>query len=83
MQSQLKTWKERIKTNFHSQYVSYDMYCKAPAVLQVESVYKQGKNFIFRYMLKSVNTMIQQTSNVDDDKGFFCGRMNRCFVNLS
>ena len=71
MQSQLKTWKEHIKANSHGQYVSYDMYYKVPAVLQVESVYKQGKNFILRYVLKSVNTMIQQASNVDDDKGFF------------
>ena len=31
---QLKTWKERIKTNFHGQDVSYDMYCNATAVLK-------------------------------------------------
>ena len=40
----LKTWKERIKTNFHCQDVPYDMYCNATAVLKIDSVYKQGKN---------------------------------------
>ena len=45
----LKTWKERIKANFHGQDVPYDMYCKATAVLK---------------MLKSVNTPMQKTSNV-------------------
>ena len=41
----LKTWKERIKTNFHAQDVPYDMYCNATAVLKIDSIYKQGKNY--------------------------------------
>ena len=41
----LKMWKERIKTNFHGQDVPYDMYCNATAVLKIDSVYKQGKNY--------------------------------------
>ena len=41
----LKTWKERIKTNFHGQDVPYDMYDNATTVLKVDSVYKQGKNY--------------------------------------
>ena len=41
----LKTWKERIKTNFHGQDVPYHMYYNATAVLKVDSVYKQGKNY--------------------------------------
>ena len=41
----LKTWKESIKTNFHGQDVPYDMYCNATAVLKIDSVYKQGKNY--------------------------------------
>ena len=41
----LKMWKERIKTNFHGQDVPYDMYCNAKAVLKIDSVYKQGKNY--------------------------------------
>ena len=36
----LKTWKERIKTNFHGQDVPYDMYCNGTAVLKIDSVYK-------------------------------------------
>ena len=43
--SKLKTWKEHIKTNFYGQDVPYDMYCNATAVLKIESVYKQGKNY--------------------------------------
>ena len=43
--SKLKTWKERIKTNFHGQDVPHDMYCNATAVLKIDSVYKQGKNY--------------------------------------
>ena len=31
----LKTWKERIKTNFHSQDVLYDIYCNAAAMLKI------------------------------------------------
>ena len=41
----LKTWKERIKTNFHGQDVPYDMYCNATAVLKIDSVNKQSKNY--------------------------------------
>ena len=52
----LKTWKERIKTNFHGQDIPYNMYCNATAVLKTDSVYKQGKDIILRYMLKSANT---------------------------
>ena len=41
----LKMWKERIKTNFHGQNVPYNMYCNAKAVLKIDSIYKQGKNY--------------------------------------
>ena len=41
----LKIWKDRIKTNFHGQDVSYDMYCNATAVLKINSNYKQSKNY--------------------------------------
>ena len=44
MYGKLKTEKECIKKNFQSQDVSY-MFCKATAILKVESVYKQGKNY--------------------------------------
>ena len=38
MHGKLKTWKERITTNFHGQDVPYDMYCNATAVLKIDSV---------------------------------------------
>ena len=41
----LKTWKERIKTNFHGQDVPCNKHCDATAVLKVDAVYKQGKNY--------------------------------------
>ena len=45
MHGKLKTWKERIKTNFHGQDVRYDMYCNATEVLKIDSVYKKSKNY--------------------------------------
>ena len=44
MHGKLKTWKERIKTNFHGQDVPYGMYYNAKAMLKINSVYKQSKN---------------------------------------
>ena len=41
----LKTQKERIKTSFYGQDVPYNMHCNAMAVLKIDSVYKQGKNY--------------------------------------
>ena len=41
----LKMWKERKKTNFHGQDVPYDMYYHPTAVLNIDSVYKQVKNY--------------------------------------
>ena len=35
-----KTWKECIKTNFHSQNIPYNIHCNATAVLKIDSVYK-------------------------------------------
>ena len=45
VRGKLKTWKKDIKTNFHGQIVPYDMYCNATAVLKIDSVYKEGKNY--------------------------------------
>ena len=41
----LKTWKERIKASFHGQDVPYEMHGNATAVLKIDSVYKQDKNY--------------------------------------
>ena len=62
--SKLKMLKECIKTNFNGKDVPYDIYCNATAVLKIDSVYKQSKNIILRYMLKSVNTPMHKTDNV-------------------
>ena len=41
----LKTWKEKITTNFHGMSVPHEERCEATAILKIESVYNQGKNF--------------------------------------
>ena len=45
VRGKLKTWKKEIRKIFHGQIVPYDMYCNATAVLKIDSVYKQGKNY--------------------------------------
>ena len=72
----LKTWKERIKTNFHGQYVPYDMYCSATTVLKIDSVYKKGKNYhpqVYVEECKYMDAEKQQRNMLsdDDDDGFF------------
>ena len=73
----LKMWKECIKTNFHGQDVSYDMHCNATAVLKIDSVYKQGKNYHPQAYVEQCkyNDAEQQQCNMlsddDDDDGFF------------
>ena len=71
----LKTWKERIKTNFHGQDVPYDIYCIATAVLKIDSVYKQGKNYhpqVYVEECKYADAEKQQCNMLsDDDDGFF------------
>ena len=71
----LKTWKEHIKANFHSQDVPYNMHCNATAVLKIDSVYKQGKNYhpqVYVEECKYTDAENQQCSMLsDDDDGFF------------
>ena len=71
----LKTWKERIKTNFHGQDVPYDMHCSETALLKIDSVYKQGKNYhpqVYVEECKYTDAENQQCSMLsDDDDGFF------------
>ena len=71
----LKTWKERIKTNFHGQDVPYNMHCNATAVLKIDSVYKQGKNYhpqVYVEECKYTDAEKQQCNMLsDDDDGFF------------
>ena len=68
----LKTWKECIKTNFHSQDVSYDMYCNAPALLNINSFYKQDKNYhplVNVEEFKCTDAENQQCNMLSDDDG--------------
>ena len=70
----LKTWKERIKTNFHGQDVPYNMHCNATAVLKIDSVYKQGKNYhpeVYVEECKYTDAENQQCSMLIDDYDVF------------
>ena len=71
----LKTWKERIKTNFHGQDVPYNIRCNAAAVLKIDSVYKQDKNYhpqVYVEECKYTDAENQQRNMLsDDDDGFF------------
>ena len=72
----LKTWKERIKINFHGQDVPYDMYCNATAVLKIDSIYKQGKNYhpqVYVEECEYIDAENQQCKMLseNDDDGFF------------
>ena len=76
MHGKLKMWRERIKTNFHGQNVSYDMYCNATAVLQFDPVHKQAKNYhrqVYVKECKYTDTESQQCNMVSnsDDEEFF------------
>ena len=70
-------WKERIKTNFHDQDVPYDMYCNATAVLNIDPVYKQGKNYHPQLYVEECkytdakNRQCNMLRDDDDDDGFF------------
>ena len=71
----LKTCKECIKTNFHGQDAQNNMHCNATAVLKIDSVYKQGKNYhhqVYVEQCKYTDAKNQQCSMLsDDDDGFF------------
>ena len=70
----LKTWKERINFFFHGQDDSYDMYCNATAVLKIDSVYKQGKNYhpqTYFEECKYNDVEKEQRNMLSDDDGFF------------
>ena len=76
VRGKLKTWKESIKTNFHGRIVSYNTYCNATAVLKIDSVYKQGKNYhpqVYVEECKWTNADNQKCNMLsdDDDDGFF------------
>ena len=71
----LKTQKKRIKTNFHGQDALYNMHCNATAVLKIDPVYKQDKNYHLQEYVekhKYTDAENQQCSMLsDDDAEFF------------
>ena len=75
VRGKLNTWKERNKINFRGQNVPYDMYCNTTAVLKIDSIYKQGKNYhpqTYVEGCKYTDVEKQQRSMLsDDDDGFF------------
>ena len=64
-----------MKINFHGQNVLYDMYCNATAVLKIDSVYKQGKNYyphVYVEEYKYSDAENRQCNMLNDDNdGFF------------
>ena len=70
----VKTWKKRIKANVHGQDVPYNMHCNVTAVLKIDSVYKQGKNYhteVYVEECKYTDAENQQCSMLSNDDGFF------------
>ena len=72
----LKTWKECVKSNFHGQDVPHDMYCSATAVLKIDPLYKEGKNYhpqVYVEECRYTNAENQQCNMLsdDDDDGLF------------
>ena len=72
----LKTWKECVKSNFHGQDVPHDMYCSTTAVLKIDPLYKQGKNYhpqVYVEECRYTNAENQQCNMLsgDDDDGLF------------
>ena len=79
VRGKLKTWKKDIKTNFHGQIVPCDVFCNATAVLKIDSVYKQSKNYHpqtyveeckYTDVEKQRRSMLSDDDD-DDDDGFF------------
>ena len=64
-----------IRTGFHGEAVHYNIHCYATAVLKIDSVYKQGKNYhpqVHVEECKCTDAENQQCSMLsDDDDGFF------------
>ena len=73
VRGKLKTWKKDMKTNFHGQIAPYDVYCNAAAILKIDSVYKQGKNYHPQtYVEECIYTDAEkQRRSMLSDDGFF------------
>ena len=75
LKCKLKTWKERINTNFHGKTVPHDTYCTATGILKIDSVYSQGKNFYPQAYLEECKYIENSTQTCtllsdSEDEGF-------------
>ena len=69
----LKTWK--ITTNFHGKSVPHEERCEATAILKIDSVYSQGKNFYPQAYLEECKYIENDTQTCtllsdSEDEGF-------------
>ena len=70
----LKTWKEKITSNFHDKSVPHEERCEA--ILKIDSVYSQGKNFHPQAYLEECKYLENHTqtctllSDSEYDEGF-------------
>ena len=76
MYGKLKTWKELIKMNLHGQDVPYNINYNVTAVLKIDSIYKQSKNYhpqVYVEECKYTDAESQQCSmfSDSDDDGYF------------
>ena len=79
---------KRHKNKFHGQVPPYDVYFNATAVLKIDSVYKQGKNYHPQtYVEECIYTDVEnQKSNMlsdNDDDGFFEVKAKKIFGDMS
>ena len=72
----LKTWKEKITTNFHGKSVPHEKRCEATAILKIDSVYNQGKIFYPQAYLEECKYIENNTQTCtlllsdSEDEGF-------------
>ena len=75
MHGKLKMWREHIRTNFDGRNVPYYIYYNTTAVLKVNPVHKQGKNYhpqVYVTQYKYTDAASQQCNMLSDsdDEGF-------------
>ena len=77
LNSKLKTWKDRINTNFHGKDVPYNTRCEATAILKIGSVYQQGDSYYpqvyleeCKYLERMPQLQLFLSDSEDDDSNF-------------
>ena len=71
----LKTWKEKITSNFHGKSVPHEVRCEATAISKIDSVYSQGKSFYPQAYLEECKYIGNDTQTCtllsgSEDEGF-------------